>query len=270
MKCLLCPHACIIAEGKTGLCGVRKNERGQIFLLNYGQISALALDPVEKKPLKKFKSGTMVLSAGSWGCNLCCAFCQNWQIAKERPMTKSITVRQLVTRAMQSKSHGNIGLAYTYNEPLVAYEFVRDCAVLAKEEGLANILVSNGYINEEPLRELAPLLDAANIDVKSFNEKFYQEVCGGSLTPVKRTVEILAEHCHLEVTTLVIPGLNDSFEEIAAIAEWLSAINKNIAYHLTRYFPCYKMNNPPTAREKLFALQEVAAKFLTNVYVGNM
>ena len=270
IKCLLCPHECLIPEGGTGLCRTRKNEQGILYSLNYGQISALALDPIEKKPLRHFKSGSMVLSAGSWGCNLACEFCQNWQIARECPSVEAISPQRLVEIALQVKDKGNVGIAYTYNEPLVSYEFIKDCAALVKQAGLDNILVSNGYVNSQPLLELAPLLDAVNIDLKAFNEKFYREICGGSLAKVKDSIMTLADFCHVEVTTLIIPGLNDSAEEIERIAKWLAGIDSKIVYHITRYFPSYKMSRPQTPKEKIFALKKVADKFLQNVYAGNI
>ncbi len=268
--CDLCPHSCRLRAGQSGLCGVRKHAGGDLLTLNYGQLSALALDPIEKKPLKNFHPGSLILSMGSWGCNLACRFCQNWQIAQQRPTVRKMTPAELVQSALAAQKDGNIGLAYTYAEPLVCYEFIKECAVLCHDAGLQNVLVSNGYINKEPLLSLAPCLDAANIDLKAFNGSFYQNMCGGSLEPVKESIKLLAGFCHVEITTLVIPGENDSVEEISALAAWLAGIDRSLPLHLSRYFPCYKLAVAATQREKIYELKKVAENFLTNVYTGNL
>ena len=227
--CPICPHACTLAEGQTGLCRARVAEGGQVVDANYGRITSLALDPIEKKPLARFRPGSKVLSVGSYGCNLRCPFCQNASIAcagESDVPWREIAPAELVDAAASLAPEGNIGLAFTYNEPLVGLEFVRDTARLAHERGLANVLVSNGYVNNGPLREVAPLIDAANIDLKGFTQDFY-DLVGGDLTTVKHTMEALAAtpSCHLEVTTLVIPGLNDSDQEIAEAAQWLASLD---------------------------------------------
>lgn len=268
--CQMCPRECFLPEGQQGFCGVRGNVGNKLYSLNYGQVSSLALDPIEKKPLARFKPGSKILSIGSWGCNLSCKFCQNWQIAKEKPPTHTLAPEQLVEFALGEVPKGNIGIAYTYNEPLVGYEFVRDCCLLANKAGLDNVLVSNGYIKERPLRELAPLLQAANIDLKAFTERFYNEICGGDLASVKNSIKIMYEYCHVEVTTLIVPGLNDDPQELEAIAKWLASIDRNIPYHITRYFPNYKLFLPATQTRDILALQKVAAKHLRYVYAGNI
>ena len=212
--CPICPHACALVEGQTGLCRARVAEGGEVVDANYGRITSLALDPIEKKPLARFRPGSKVLSVGSYGCNLRCPFCQNASIAcaGERDVPwREIAPAELVDAAASLVTEGNIGLAFTYNEPLVGLEFVRDTARLAHERGLVNVLVSNGYVNDGPLHEVAPFIDAANIDLKGFTQSFY-DLVGGDLATVKHTIEVLAAtpSCHLEVTTLVIPGLNDS------------------------------------------------------------
>ena len=268
--CGLCPHGCVLPEGGVGLCRVRKNVSGVLYAESYGEVSALALDPIEKKPLARFKPGSLVLSAGSRGCNFSCRFCQNWQISQVKPAVRVFRPEQLVALALGQVKDGNIGLAYTYSEPSVWYEFVKDCAVLAKDAGLDNILVSNGYINPQPLKELAPLLAAANIDLKSFSDAFYRGVCGGTLAPVRESIKILSAYCHLEVTTLIIPGHNDGEEEIARIAAWLAEISPSIPLHVTCYYPNYRFQAPPASKEKILRLQEVAAEFLAHIYAGNI
>lgn len=272
--CPICPHACALAEGQTGLCRARVAEGGQVVDANYGRITSLALDPIEKKPLVRFRPGSKVLSAGSYGCNLRCPFCQNASIAcaGERDVPwREIAPAELVELAASLAPEGNIGLAFTYNEPLVGLEFVRDTGRLAHEHGLANVLVSNGFVNDGPLREVAPLIDAANIDLKGFTQRFYDFV-GGNLATVKHTIEVLAATptCHLEVTTLVIPGLNDSEQEIDTAAAWLASLDPNIPYHLTRFFPCHRLTDrPATAPETVHRLADIARRYLKYVYVGN-
>ena len=243
VQCHICPHACILNEGQVGICRARRNKHGAVVSDSYGRITSLALDPIEKKPLACFMPGSMILSAGSFGCNLRCPFCQNASIAHagiDDVLWQEITPEQLVEQATRLKVRGNVGIAYTYNEPLVTFEFVRDCAKLAHDAGLVNVLVSNGMANAKIITELAPLLDAVNIDLKGFTQDFYDFV-GGSLDTVKQTIKLLVEYptCHVEVTTLVIPGKNDTDEEIDALAGWLAALNPEIPYHVSRFFPCY-------------------------------
>ena len=272
--CRICPHACAPAEGRRGLCGARIARGGEVIDENYGRVTSLALDPVEKKPLARWKPGALVLSVGSYGCNLRCPFCQNADIACAGPDDvpwREMAPAEVVDLAADARARGNVGVAYTYNEPLVGIEFVRDTARLAHEKGLANVLVSNGMVNEGPLLELLPFIDAANIDLKGFSQEFY-DVVGGDFAAVKRTIaELVATPtCHVEVTTLVIPGLNDSSEEIDAAAAWLAALNPSIPYHLTRFFPCHHMTDrPPTPIADLHRLATVARRHLDDVHVGN-
>lgn len=270
VRCRLCPHNCRIRPGRTGICRARKNEGGALYSLNYGQVTSLGIDPIEKKPLYHFYPGSNILSAGTFGCNFHCGFCQNWQIAHGDPQTREVSPEALAASAvLAGEQADNIGIAYTYSEPLVWYEYVYDTARLAREKGLKNVLVSNGYIQEEPLLELLPLIDAMNIDVKGFNEQFYRETCGGKLEPVKRTVEAAHSRCHLEVTTLLVPTLNDSDGEIAALADWLAGLNPEIPIHFSRYFPQYKMDLPPTPLDTLRRAREIAGRRLKYVYIGN-
>lgn len=272
--CAVCPHACSLAEGQLGLCRARRAMAGAVVDDNYGRVTSLALDPIEKKPLAQFMPGSQVLSVGSYGCNLRCPFCQNASIACAGPADvpwQKVTPQQLADKALELEPLGNIGVAFTYNEPLVGYEFVRDTAHEVHARGQKNVLVSNGYVNEGPLSELLPLIDAANVDLKGFTEDFYQWV-GGDLATVKRTIATLAatSTCHLEVTTLVIPGKNDSPEEIAAAASWLASLDTDIVYHLSRFFPCHKcLDLPATPVSTVYDLVDVARQYLPNVYTGN-
>jgi len=269
--CSLCPHNCIIKPGGIGICRARKNIDGQLYSLNYGKITSIALDPIEKKPLYNFHPGSIVLSVGTFGCNFKCSFCQNWSIAHDNPDTIVATPSALVEKAKELIPEGNIGIAYTYNEPSIWYEFVIETAKLAKENGLRNVLVTNGFISREPLIELLPFIDAMNIDVKAYTSSFYKEVCKGGLENVKQTVEVAASKCHVELTTLVIPGLNDNISEIEEMSKWISSISPEISLHLSRYFPNYKMTDiPSTPKETLTGLKQKALEYLKFVHIGNV
>lgn len=269
MRCLLCPHACVLAAGSTGRCRVRRNENGELVSLNYGEVSSIALDPVEKKPLYHFFPGKKVLSAGTWGCNFHCRFCQNWEIAHGKPRTVFVAPDELAQLAAQQGSEC-IGVAYTYSEPTVWFEYVLEAAQAVKKLGLKNVLVTNGFINEKPLAELLQVTDAMNIDIKSFRPGFYEDVCSGGLDTVKKTVETAVRSCHVEVTTLLIPGLNDSDEEIEALVKWLGSVSREIPLHFTRYFPSYQMTTPPTPRETLVRARELALPVMNHVHLGNI
>lgn len=271
MICPLCPHRCELLEGQTGFCRARKNVRGKIVCENYGRVTSLALDPIEKKPLARFYPGSFILSVGSYGCNLNCPFCQNHEIsmADASAPTAYVPPEALVEKALALRPQGNIGLAFTYNEPLISYEYVRDCARLAHENALKTVLVTNGTIAREPLEALLPLIDAMNIDLKGFTEQFYRYV-GGNLETVKRTIVLSAAACHVEVTTLVIPGLNDSVGDMKREAAWLAAVDPSIPLHISRFFPRYhQTDRPPTPVETVFALRDAAEKNLQYVYSGN-
>jgi pyruvate formate lyase activating enzyme len=244
---------------------------------NYGQLTSIALDPIEKKPLAYYLPGSKVLSVGSFGCNLNCAFCQNSSIARMRCgdasiPTDTILPAELVQMATKQVGQGNIGLAYTYNEPLVGYEFVLDCARLIRQAGLKNILVSNGYINDQPWAELLPWLDAANIDLKAFDQGFYDRLgAPQGLDTVKRSIAMAAPLTHLEVTTLVIPGWNDSAAQIDELAQWLANLSTDITLHLTRFFPSYRLRNvSATPIATLYELADIASQSLRQVVLGNV
>ncbi len=272
IPCELCFHHCELDERQTGLCQARGNRGGTIVPLNYGKLTSLALDPIEKKPLRRFHPGRLILSVGSFGCNLRCPFCQNHEISMAGDggiQTVEVSPEQLADKAMELRPQGNIGVAYTYNEPLVGYEYVRDCAALVHERGMVNVLVTNGTIEEAPFRVLLPLIDAANIDLKGFTPEWYQKL-GGDLETVKRSIALAAERCHVEVTTLLVPGENDSVEEIRDLARWLASVNPKIPLHLSRFFPRYRMTDrPPTPVGSVYALAETAREHLTYVYTGN-
>lgn len=271
VQCFLCPHNCVISPGGTGICRVRKNINGNLCSLNYGKITSMALDPIEKKPLYRFRNGSQILSVGTFGCNFNCSYCQNWAIAHANPKTYDMEPKQLVDRALELRSGGNIGIAYTYNEPSIWYEFVYDTTVMAKEVGLSNVLVTNGFIEIEPFKKLLPYIDAINIDIKSYDKLFYTDICGGELEKVKKIVEIAAKDCHLEVTTLIIPTLNDKPDEIFEMSKWLSSISRKIPLHITRFFPGYKMMDIlPTPKDILIRAQREALKHLDYVYIGNV
>lgn len=272
--CRICPHRCSLAEGAVGRCRARVARDGEVVSLNYGLATSLALDPIEKKPLARFHPGSTVLSVGSFGCNLSCPFCQNASIAQageHEVRCRRVEPDELVEQALRLVDRGCIGIAYTYNEPLVGFEFVRDCARLAHEAGLLNVVVSNGMICDEPLEELVPLIDAANIDLKGFSQDFY-DLVGGEYLTIRRTIERLAAapSCHLEVTTLVIPGLNDDVGQIADAARWLASLDPGITYHLTRFFPQHRMaDRPPTPIATLREAAVSARRYLRYVRLGN-
>ena len=271
-ECGLCFHHCKLDEGQDGLCRGRGNRDGVIVPLNYGRITSLALDPIEKKPLRRFHPGSRILSVGSFGCNLRCPFCQNASISMAGPETETaeLSPAELAAQADVLRARGNIGAAYTYNEPLIGWEYVRDCAAAVRERGMVNVLVSNGTIEPEPWRELLPLLDAANIDLKGFTENWYRRL-GGDLGTVKRNIALAVEAgCHVEVTTLLVPGENDSPAEIRELSAWLASLDPNLPLHLSRFFPRYRMTDrDATPIETVYRLADIARENLRYVYTGN-
>lgn len=273
VHCLLCPQDCFIPANKSGRCTVRKNVEGTLYTANYGKAGSYAVDPVEKKPLYNFFPGTYVLSVGARGCNLKCQFCQNWQLAHGEHHEVDVSPLGLVYSAERYKSYYDvIGLAYTYSEPLMWFEFVMDTCKTAKESGFKNVIVTNGFVHQQPLRQILPYLDAMNIDIKAFSEGFYKKVAHGRLEPVLKTAEEAKKSgCHIEITTLLIPGLNDSEEEINDLVAWISsALGKDTPLHFSRYFPNYKFKISPTPVEVLERARKIALKFLDYVYIGNL
>lgn len=271
--CPVCTHHCSLEEGQKGLCGARVNENGRVVCANYGKITAMALDPIEKKPLNRFYPGSQILSVGSYGCNFSCPFCQNYEISMAQGESLSCTdilPEQLVETALSCRERGNIGIAYTYNEPLIGYEYVRDCASLAAAAGLKNVVVTNGSLSLACLEEILPFIDAFNVDLKGFTREFYRMI-GGELEDVKTFIRTAARSSHVEVTTLVIPGENDTEEEMEALSSWLASVSREIPLHLTRFFPRYHMaDREATPIETLLKLERTARKNLRYVYLGNV
>ncbi len=279
-KCHVCFRHCMIEEGGIGFCGARTVKNGEVVAMNYGKVSGLALDPIEKKPLNNFFPGSYILSVGSFGCNLRCPFCQNHDISwsKEARIyaedAESVSPKELVKAALDTRGRGNIGIAFTYNEPLVGYEFVRDSARIAKEHGLKTVLVSNGTAELSVLDEIVSYIDAMNIDIKGFTDEYYDKVLGGSRKQVMEFIEEAVRQCHVELTTLIIPGENDSEEEMRELSGWVKELEltngKNIPLHITRFFPGFKMTDrDATDVRKVYRLAEVAREKLEIVYTGN-
>lgn len=268
--CRLCPFHCRITEGKTGRCRVRKFEGGKLWALSYGRITSAALDPVEKKPLYHFHPGAPILSIGAFGCNLRCDFCQNWSISQGSPATTDLSPEQAAALAREQRTNGNIGISYTYNEPFIWFEYVLDTARLVREQGMVNVLVTNGTVESEPLEELLPFVDAMNVDIKSIREDFYRRLCGGDGTAARRTVETAFGRCHVEITNLIIPGENDSEADLVDLFDWAASVSRRLPLHLSRYHPDYRFTAPPTPPETLRRAYELARERLDFVYVGNI
>lgn len=283
-QCDVCFRQCQIQEGSLGFCGARACRDGRIVADNYGKITSLALDPIEKKPLARFFPGSLILSAGSYGCNLRCPFCQNHEISwSAQAMRFSeeadvISPQQLAQTAAYYRDRGNIGVAFTYNEPLIGYEYVRDSAKLIHEMGMKTVLVTNGTAQLHVLEELAPYIDAMNIDLKGFTDRYYHDVLGGSRKMVMEFIRQAAMICHVELTTLIVPGENDSEEEMDALSAWVcglqdaqgSRIGHEIPLHVSRFFPRFHMQDrSPTPVELVYRLAETARRHLRYVYTGN-
>ncbi|MCI8991450.1 MAG: AmmeMemoRadiSam system radical SAM enzyme [Eubacterium sp.] len=270
--CQTCIHQCRLKPGQWGLCKARKNEEGTVVCKNYGRITSLALDPIEKKPLYLFHPGSLILSVGSFGCNLRCPFCQNHEISmagQEEIRNEFLSPQKLTEMALQYQHVGNIGVAFTYNEPLIGWEYVLDTARLLKKAGMKCVLVTNGTAELSVLEELLPFVDAMNIDLKGFREEYYR-MLGGSLQAVKEFIVLAAGSCHIELTTLIVPGENDAIREMEEEAVWIASVDKEIPLHITRFFPRYHMQEKaPTDVQKVHQLVQIAGKYLTNVFVGN-
>ena len=268
IRCDLCPHGCRLADGMAGLCRVRTAVGEELKAESYGRISSAGLDPMEKKPLYHFCPGRQVFSIGGWGCNFGCSFCQNWTISQQFLQDEPERSPGDVVRL----ASGSVGMAYTYNEPIIGYEFVRDCAVLARREGFANVLVTNGYIRPSPAAELIPLMDAMNIDIKSMDEDFYRRQCRGTLQPVLDfAVQAVQGGCHVEITNLLIPGLNDTQDHVGRLARWMKDhLGPAVPLHLSAYRPMYKMKVEATSADIVRRARDVARRELLYVYVGNL
>ena len=280
--CPVCPHRCRIAEGKTGRCRARGTRDGSVVPLNYGLVTSLALDPIEKKPLARFYPGSRILSVGSYGCSLNCPFCQNWEISMSdgqefrhgrRAEDNYVSPEALADMAEHLRLQRNIGVAFTYNEPLISYEYVMDTARLLREKDLKVVLVTNGCVNDEIADTVLPLTDALNIDLKSFQDDVYRNILGGNLAAVKNFIAKAAEQCHVELTSLIVPGMNDSEEEIRAMTQWITSLphGEEIPLHITRFFPRYRMQDRnPTEKAAILKLVEIARQRLKYVFPGNI
>ena len=279
--CDVCFRQCKIEEGQTGFCGARTCCEGELVAANYGKLTSVALDPIEKKPLKMFHPGSMILSLGSYGCNLRCPFCQNSSISwsqkafEYKDKADFYEPEEIVKTALELRPRGNIGLAFTYNEPLVGYEFIRDTAKLSKEAGMENVLVTNGTASQKVLDQILPYIDAMNIDLKAFTDGFYRNFIGGDFQMVKDFITVAAQSCHVELTTLIIPGENDSDEEMRELSAWVAALEnltgKKIPLHITRFFPAFKLTDrEPTPIATILRLVEVAKENLEFVFPGNI
>jgi pyruvate formate lyase activating enzyme len=273
VQCLLCPHKCLIPEGKRGICGVRENKKGVLYSLIYGETSSICPDPIEKKPLYHFYPGSTALSFGTIGCNLRCRYCQNYSISQTKygsyPLER-ITPEEIISKA---KKYNCKGIAWTYNEPTIWYEFTYDASKIAKEKNLYTVYVTNGYINEEPLKKIAKYLDAMNIDVKAFRDEFYKNVCSGNLEPVLKTVETAKKFgIHVELTYLIIPEYNDNEKEIKDFCRWTkNNVGSETPVHFSRFYPHYKMGDvAPTSMETMLKAYGIAKKELDYVYLGNV
>jgi pyruvate formate lyase activating enzyme len=280
VQCQLCPHHCLIAHDKVGLCQVRKNEDNTLYSLNYGRVSSVNLDPIEKKPLYHFYPGSSIMSVGTLGCNLSCSFCQNWSISQLprdhidtyfAKTTDQATPGDIAHTAEKLKSKGNIGIAYTYNEPSVWFEFILETAKIVKSKGMKNVLVTNGYLETEPLQELLPYIDAINLDIKSINDRFYKKLCGGKVKHVLDYARAVKGKCLLEVTNLLVTGENDSREDIEGLINFVAdELGKDTPIHFSRYHPDFQFDAPPTPADTLELAYKLASEKLNYVYVGNI
>lgn len=267
VQCLLCPFECILSDGKTGICGGKRNVDGSLIAVNYALTTSINLDPIEKKPLYHFYPGSNILSIGPNGCNFGCQFCQNYAISQKDAPTRRLTPQEAVSMAKQVES---VGLAYTYAEPLIWFEYVMDASITARKAGLKNVLVTNGFINPDPLEEILPLTDAMNIDIKSMDPEFYTKICHGKLAPVLETVRRSTMKTHVEITNLIIPGFNDSDEMFEKLTDFIAELNPEMPLHFSRYHPDYKFSAPATPYETLLRAVEIARKKLKFVYTGNV
>ncbi len=267
VQCHLCPHNCLIKDGNHGVCRIRDNKGGTLYAREYGNVVSVGIDPMEKKPLYHFYPGSDIVSVGANGCNFDCDFCQNWQVSQYDQPTRFISPDDLVATTI---AHKSIGIAYTYTEPLIWFEYVYDCSKLAQEKGLKTVLVTNGYVNPEPAQELLPYIDALNIDLKSMDTKFYRDICKGQLEPVQEFIKKASKQAHVEITNLVIPTYNDSDEQLHKLCAFVASVDENIPLHFSAYFPQYKMEVQRTPVESLLKARDIANQYLSYVYLGNV
>jgi len=268
IECVLCPHHCRLKEGQTGFCKVRKNVGGELYALTYGKVSAIHDDPIEKKPLYHFYPGSDILSIGGIGCSLSCDFCQNRALVDGHAQLTDLSPEELLEAV---DKYASIGVAYTYNEPLIQFEYVLDCSKLLRENGKVNVLVTNGYLEPTPFDELLYYIDALNIDLKFSDDHIYKKLCNGNKEPVIRNIRAAYEAgAHVEVTNLIVTGANDTEESTQEIIDIVASIGKDIPLHFSRYFPHYKYDEPPTSPEIMFRAWRLAKKKLSYVYLGNL
>src|SRR3989344_6640995 len=271
VQCKLCPHFCVLNINEIGKCRIRKNNNGKLYSLSYGKPVSINIDPIEKKPLYHFLPKTFSFSIGMAGCNLSCGWCQNWNLSQKNAEEFDrdyVSPEELIKQVLKS---GCPSISYTYSEPLISYEYVFDITKLSKKKGLKNILVSNGFINPEPLKNIIKYIDAANIDLKSFKDETYKTLCGAKLSPILDTIRYLYENkVHVEITTLLIPNINDSEKELEEIAKFISNISKDIPWHISAYYPSYKLDEPPTPLKLLKQAEKTGKKYLNYVYLGNI
>ena len=268
VRCDLCPHYCIISENASGLCKVRKNISGKLYSLNYGKTVAFSIDPIEKKPLYHFYPGSLTLSLATTSCNFKCQFCQNYEISQTFVQGKEITALQILEYCFKNKIKI---VSFTYTEPTIWFEFILETCRILKTNNIKTVLVTNGYINPEPFKVLAKFIDAMNIDLKSFNNEFYQNICGGTLSPVLETIKLAyRENIHVEITNLVISQLNDNTEEFNKLVHFIKILDPEIPLHISRYFPIYLLKNKTTSKLKMLEFYEIAKNNLENIYLGNL
>lgn len=270
MKCNNCPHGCEITGKNHGICHSRREEGGKITEMNYGHITSVALDPIEKKPLKRFMPGTRILSIGSWGCNMYCPWCQNDSISRGPIDCGRLTPEEVVNIAVEEKKHGNIGIAYTYNEALIGPSFVLEVAKLARKQELKNVLVTNGMANPEVFNEVLLYMDAMNIDLKTIDSDRYRTI-GGNLDVILENIKSAAKGCHVELTTLIVPGFNDDASEMRKEADIIAQIDDTIPLHISRFFPAGNMTDArPTPVEVMYSLADTASEKIKYVFLGNI
>lgn len=283
VRCHLCPQECLIRSGRVGICYVRQNIGGSLYALTYGRVAACHLDPIEKKPLYHFYPGKTIFSVSGIGCSLGCPYCQNWELAhpkdkflRQDPQvvvektTVELSSQQAVKMALDYRRNDNIGIAYTYNEPLIWFEYLFDTAKLIRDNNLKNVVVTNGYLNEEPLNELLPYIDAMNIDVKGFTNEFYHRL-GGRLEPVLRLAEKAKKACHIEITNLLIPGWNTDEQQVRELVDWVAdSLGADTPLHFSRYFPARKVTLPPTPVAEMEKAKQIGLERLKYVYLGNV
>lgn len=269
--CRVCPRQCRILPSRKGWCRTRWNDHGMLKTLTYGLITSAALDPIEKKPLAWFHPGSRILSLGSWGCNMNCTFCQNFEISQKEAESRKLSPEKVLRLAQSLTVEGNIGVAWTYNEPSLSLEFIRDTAPLIKKAGMVNVMVSNGFISSEALDILLPLIDAWNIDLKGWDLDFYRNIRGAARKPVLETIQRTVGKSHVELTNLVIPGKNDDPATFEEMVKWIRSLNQDIPLHITRFFPCWHLTDcPPTPLSTLVSLGQIARKYLSHVKIGNV